>query len=247
MLSLVRLGRFMLAVGMVALGGIGLGSAGFLMEWTQAPARLPAHAAFAYLHSAILIVAGVGLLFDKTVRYAAFVLGTVWLLWAALCVPLVIGFWRGRAGLEAEVFGLTCGLFVLAGLSRVPFDRTLVVGARYAFALCLPVYGLVHFLYPQAVASWLPKWLPAHMFWAYFTGVAHVAAGLAILSGVLARLGARLFALMVTSWVFLLHIPRVAATPHDRHEWITLFIAVVISGAAWIVAGSLTAGPASEA
>jgi hypothetical protein len=47
--------------------------------------------------------------------------------------------------------------------------------------------------------------------------------------------------------VFLLHIPRVAATPHDRHEWITLFIAVVISGAAWIVAGSLTAGPASEA
>jgi uncharacterized membrane protein YphA (DoxX/SURF4 family) len=85
------------------------------------------------------------------------------------------------------------------------------------------------------------------MFWAYFTGVAHVAAGLAILSGVLARLGARLFALMVTSWVFLLHIPRVAATPHDRHEWITLFIAVVISGAAWIVAGSLTAGPASEA
>jgi uncharacterized membrane protein len=248
MLSLVRLGRVFLGVGMIALGGIGMGSADFIMEWTQVPTWLPAHATFAYLHGAILIIGGLGLLFDKTVRYAAFVLGAVWLLWAVLCVPLVIGSWRGRSGLEAEVFGLTCGLFVLAGLSRTPVsDRTLVVVARYAFALCLPVYGMVHFLYPQAVASWIPKWLPAPMFWAYFTGAAHVAAGLAILTGVLARLGASLFAVMLTSWVFILHIPRVAATPHDRHEWLTLFIAVVISGAAWVVAASMTESPTRKA
>ena len=246
--SLIRLGRGFLAVGMMALGALGLGAADFLMEWTQAPAWLPAHAAFACLHGAILIVAGLGLVFDKTVRLAAFILGAVWLLWAALCVPLVIGHWRGRSGLEAEVFGLTCGLFVLAGLTRQPApDRTFVVSLRYGFALCLPVYGMVHFLYPQAVASWIPKWLPAPLFWAYFTGTAHVAAGLAILTGVLARLGAGLFAVMLTSWVFLLHIPRVVATPHDRHEWLTLFIAVAISGAAWVVAGSLTVVPPRKA
>ena len=244
---LVRLGRVLLGVGMIALGGIGVAYADFIMEWTQAPAWLPAHAAFAYLHGGILIVAGLGLFFDKSVRPAAFLLGAVWLLWTVLCIPLVIGYWRGRAGLQAELLGMTCGLFLLAGLARKPVpDRTLVLTSRYVFALCLPVYGLVHFLYPQAVASWVPKWLPAPMFWAYFTGVAHCAAGLAILTGVLARLGARLFAVMLSSWVLILHIPRVAAALHDRHEWDTLFIAVALSGVAWIVAGSLTPSPAPE-
>jgi len=71
--------------------------------------------------------------------------------------------------------------------------------------------------------------------------VAHCAAGLAILTGVLARLAAKLFAIMITSWVIILHIPRVAAALHDRHEWTTLFIAVSLSGAAWVLADSFSA------
>jgi uncharacterized membrane protein YphA (DoxX/SURF4 family) len=76
------------------------------------------------------------------------------------------------------------------------------------------------------------------MFWAYFTGVAHCAAGVAILTGVLGRLAAKLFAIMLSSWIIILHIPRVIAALHDRHEWTTLFIAIAITGAAWVLAGS---------
>jgi hypothetical protein len=44
---------------------------------------------------------------------------------------------------------------------------------------------------------------------------------------------------MLSSWVLILHIPRVVAAVGDRHEWDTLFLAVAQTGAAWIVAGSL--------
>ena len=97
----------------------------------------------------------------------------------------------------------------------------------------------MHFLYPDAVANFIPNWIPVRLFWAYFTGVAFWAAGLAILSGVLARLASRLLATMLSSWVLILHIPRVVAAVGDRHEWNTLFLAVAQTGAAWIVAGSL--------
>ena len=239
-MGLVHLGRVLMGIGMIALGGIGIAYADFMMEWSQAPAWLPAHSAFAYLHGTVLIAVGIGLFFKQTVRPAAFALGTVWSIWTLLCIPQVIATWRGRAGLQAELVGMTSGIFILAALAGPTVNRMQALVFRYAFALCMPVYGLVHFLYPQAVASWIPRWLLWPMFWAYFTGVAHCAAGVAILTGVLARLAAKLFAIMISSWVLILHIPRVVAAVHDRHEWTTLFIAVALNGAAWILAGSLT-------
>lgn len=238
MTGLVRLGRVMLGVGMIALGVTGVIFKDFMLEWSQVPASLPAHTFFAYLHGLILIGCGTALLVGKAVRPAALVLGCVWLIWALLCVPLVIATWRGRAGLEAELTGMTCGILLLAVLSAPTVNRTQLLVLRYVFALCMPVYGLVHFLYPAAVASWIPRWLIWPIFWAYFTGAAHVAAGVAILTGVLAKLASKLFALMISLWILILHIPRVMATPHDRHEWTTLFIAVAICGAAWVLAGS---------
>jgi uncharacterized membrane protein YphA (DoxX/SURF4 family) len=239
MTGLVRLGRVLLGVGMIALGSRGIAYADFLMEWTQVPEHLPAHAAFAYLHGIVLVAAGLAFVLGKIIRPAAVALGAVWLLWTLLCIPLVIATWRGRSGLEAELLGMTCGVFTLAALVS-PIHRQLVLVCRYAFALCLLVYGMVHFIFPAGVASWVPTWIPGPpLFWAYFTGVAHCAAGVALLTGVRARLATKLFAIMLSSWVLILHIPRVAAAPHDRHEWLTLFIALSLSGVAWIMAGSL--------
>jgi uncharacterized membrane protein len=248
MSALIRLGRTMLGLGMIALGALGVAYADFILEWTPVPAHLPARSAFAYMHGAVLIVAGLGFLFEKTARLAATVLGAVWLVWTLLYVPRVIANWHAALGGQFEVLAMTSGLFLLAAVSG-PQDRNWIqaVIARYAFGVCMLVFGIVHFLYPAAVASWVPAWLPAHLFWAYFTGVAHCAAGSAILSGVLAPLASRLFAIMLSSWVLILHIPRVAAALHDRHEWTTLFIAVALTGAAWILAGSLTGSGRSAA
>ena len=42
MAGLVRLGRTLLGIGMIALGGIGIAYADFMLEWSQAPEHLPA-------------------------------------------------------------------------------------------------------------------------------------------------------------------------------------------------------------
>jgi uncharacterized membrane protein len=235
----IRLGRLLVGLAMVALGAICLRYADFIMEWTPVPPQLPARAAVAYVHGSVLIVAGLGLFFERTVRLAALLLGSVWLLWTLVHVPRVIASWRTGLGGLVEAFALTSGLFLLAVVARPTVKRTEVLISRYCYAFCLPMLGVVHFLYPDAVANFIPKWIPAHLFWAYFTGVAFWAAGLAILSGVQARLGSRLLAIMLSSWVLILHIPRVVAAVGDRHEWDTLFLAIAQTGAAWIVAGSL--------
>jgi uncharacterized membrane protein len=235
----IRVGRLLVGLAMVALGAICLRYADFIMEWTPVSPQLPARAALAYVHGSVLIVAGLGLFFERTVRLAALVLGSIWLLWTLVHFPRVIASWRTGLGGLFEALALTSGLFLLAVVAGPTVKRTELLISRYCYAFCLPMLGAVHFLYPDAVANFIPKWIPAHLFWAYFTGSAFWAAGLAILSGVLARLASRLLATMLSSWVLILHIPRVAAAVGDRHEWDTLFLAVAQTGAAWIVAGSL--------
>jgi hypothetical protein len=99
----------------------------------------------------------------------------------------VIASWRTGLGGLFEALALTSGLFLLAVVAGPTVKRTEVLISRYCYAFCLPMLGVVHFLYPDAVANFIPKWIPAPLFWAYFTGVAFWAAGLAILSGVQAR------------------------------------------------------------
>jgi uncharacterized membrane protein YphA (DoxX/SURF4 family) len=236
----IHLGRYLSAFAMIALGIVGLLPANFLMEWTPAPAQVPARAAWAYLHGAVLILAGLGLFVNKTVRLAALTLGSVWLVWMLLHIPPFIASWRGGLGGVFETLAMSSGLFLLAAVAAPQTaSRIQILIPRYAFAFSLPMLGTVHFLYPAAVAAFIPAWIPARLFFAYFTGVALCAAGLAILFAILSRLAALLFALMLTSWVLILHIPRVLHTPADRHEWITLLIAIALTANAWTLSGSL--------
>jgi len=39
-------------------------------------------------------------------------------------------------------------------------------------------------------------------------------------------------------WVFTLHLPRVVAASHNGKEWTSALVALAMSGAAWVVAGS---------
>jgi hypothetical protein len=45
-------------------------------------------------------------------------------------------------------------------------------------------------------------------------------------------------AAMMTSFVLLIHVPRVLASPRSRMEWTMLSIATAFSGAAWATASS---------
>ena len=110
--------------------------------------------------------------------------------------------------------------------------------ARYLYAVALPMFGLHHFFDLAGAAEAVPAWLPLRTGWAAVTGAGHVAAGVAILLGIVPRLAARLEAIMIGAFVVLVHVPGVIGAPRDGLQWSMLVVASVIGGAAWIVARS---------
>jgi len=80
---------------------------------------------------------------------------------------------------------------------------------------------------------------PGLLFWAYATGAARVAAGLAILTGVPVRLAAGLLTVMFAAFGVLLHAPLAFADPASHLNWVMNAMNLALTGAAWVVANSL--------
>ncbi len=243
-----RLGRILIGAAFLAMGLESLLLHIYVGRLEPVPASWPGQVPGAYISGVLLVAIGAGILSGYRARLAAAGLALILLLWDVvlylpknLAAPGNVGGWNGTF----ETFALFGAAWLLAaGLPATGWsglDRLAARGdplGRYCFGVSLPVFAASHFVYHDFVASYVPAWIPARLFWAYATGAAHLAAGLAILSGILGRLAATLAALMYASWVLVLHIPRVMAAPSDPFEWNGVFVATAISGGAWLVAGS---------
>jgi uncharacterized membrane protein YphA (DoxX/SURF4 family) len=247
--SLTRLGRIFFGTGMLAFGLMNVVTGIPVLGIEPIPDGAPAF--WAYATGVLLIVGGVGIYMGRQrARIAAMGLGLLLFLWLiVLHVPtLTTHIHNGSVWTSAfECLALCSGAWILAAAvadenseRSIGADRLRHIAGigRYAFGMSLPVFGALHFIYWQYVASVIPGWIPGSpVFWAYFTGCAHIAAGLAILSGIQARLAATLLGSMFTSWVVLLHVPRVFAHPDHLSEWTSLCVAIGLSGVAWMMAG----------
>jgi uncharacterized membrane protein len=248
------LGRLMIAVGLLGFGVLTLIYDDFGLNWQRVPDWVAARGTLAYMAGAIEVAAAAALLLERTSALAAFVLTPYTLLWVLLLdVPPLLsnlgdeGEWLS-VGERAELFA---GVWILAislartqnraTLARFTDDRALRV-ARIVFGLAIIPVGLSHLVFPGAV-SLVPAWLPFRMFWLYATGIGHIAAGVAISVSVLPRLAVVAEAAMMSSFVLLVHVPRVFASPHIRMEWTMLCIATAFSGAAWSAARSYSRDP----
>jgi uncharacterized membrane protein len=248
------LGRPMIAVGLLGFGALSLVYDDFGLDWQRVPDLVAARGLLAYVAGAIEVVAALALLLRRTSALAAFVLTPYTLLWVLLLdvPPLLSNFGVEAAWLSVgERTELFAGVWILAitlaraqnraTLEHFTSDQALRV-ARIIFGLALIPVGLSHLVYPEAV-SLVPAWLPFRIFWLYATGLGHIAAGVALLVSVLPRLAAVMEAAMMTSFVLLIHVPRVFASPYSRVEWTMLCIATAFSGAAWSTARSYSGGP----
>ncbi len=249
MITEARLGHLLFAAAFVALGVESLLLGIPVMRLELWPKAYPDAALVGYLSGALCLAGGAALLAPSWARRGALVLALMTLLWVALLhlphlIPTIThaDYWTGTA----ECLAVSASAWVLAALlpersAAGLLDRIAAAGIPYGricFGLSLLVFAASHFIYHDFVASFIPAWIPYRLFFAYATGAAHGAAGLAILSGILPRLAATLAGIMYASWVLILHIPRVAAAAHDPFEWNGVFVASALSAGAFLVAAS---------
>jgi uncharacterized membrane protein YphA (DoxX/SURF4 family) len=90
---------------------------------------------------------------------------------------------------------------------------------RLFFAIPMGVFATEHFTATQDIAALVPRWIPAHTFWAYAVGLGFLCAGLSMAVRVQARLAAALVAMTFLIFVCTMDLPGAIAHPHNRFSW----------------------------
>jgi hypothetical protein len=196
------------------------------------------------------ILAGVSIASGRMGRWVAMVLGVVLLLYGLLrYVPALMARVHdpGPWTVLFEILAMVGGAWVLAasfpaeGRRAPSWDSTvwrLADVGRFLIAISLVVFAVQHFMYARFVATLIPAWIPARLFWAYFTGIAFVAAAVSVATKRMLGMAAKLLGTMFLLWVVLLHAPRVAGAIRNGNEVTSLFVAVAMCGLSFALAGA---------
>jgi uncharacterized membrane protein YphA (DoxX/SURF4 family) len=243
--ALSNLGSRVYGLGAVALGLVGLVWGDFATVWQPVQADVPHREALAYVAAACLLSAGVAIQRRRSAPAGLLVLAILYCIFALLWLPRVVGYpqifgtWGGF--LEEMALVAAASVVYASLLPRGSADsvRTYQIG-RLSFGVCVLSFGLGHFFAIPETAAMVPGWIPpGRQFWAVATGVAHLLAGVAILSGVLDVLGSRLLTLMLAAFGALVWAPALFAQPREHMAWAGNAINLALIGAAWAVADSI--------
>jgi uncharacterized membrane protein YphA (DoxX/SURF4 family) len=230
----------------VALGLVGLVWGDFAAVWQPVAKELPGRTALAYVVAIALSTAGLAIQWRRSAGLGALALTVIYSLGVILLhVPRVIAHpavfvtWSGTAEQLALVAGGLVAYAYCAQLEAARAERLLKMG-RLVFGVCLIVFGLAHLFYLAATAEFVPKWLPpGQTFWAYATAAGHFAAGIAILSGILARTAAMLLTAMFVIFGILVHAPTLFIDPHTHFNWAANAMNFALIGSAWVIASTM--------
>ena len=211
------------------------------------PKDFPDRTVLAYAAAVFLLVTGAAVEWRRTVAWAAAALTAYYTLFVIVLMDgrMVLrhyGLFLVYSNTAEQLAIAAGGLIVYAANARIDpaLATRLTRMGQLAFGVCAVLFGGAHFFYMNLTVPLVPQWLPpGQTFWAYATGVAHIAGGLAILTGVKDRLAAILLTVMYASFTPLVHVPLFLANPSNHGNWAENATNLVLTGAAWVVADSL--------
>jgi uncharacterized membrane protein len=251
---IASIGQVVFAATMMALGIVGLIKGDFTVIWQPMAKGLPGRETLVYLCAFITLASGVGLLWQRTAAIAARVL-LLWFLFWLLFFRLP-GF---SHGFTVDVYWAACQTTVMLAASWVLYtwfatkwdkqrlgfaagENGLRI-ARVLYGLALIPFGLAHFTYLKQTTVLVPAWLPWHVAWAYLTGATFIAAGVAVIIGVCARLAAALSTLQMGLFFLLVWIPKVSAGSLTAFQWGEVVVTWALMSAAWVMTDSYRGAP----
>ena len=123
-------------------------------------------------------------------------------------------------------------------VAQILMFSTIPTGSSNGLFVSINSFGLAHFIDPQDTLVLEPRWLPWHVFWAYFFGCTFIAAGIAVVIGLLARLAAALLVVQLALFTGLVWIPVVAAGSENAFQRNEAILSVTLTAAAWVWAES---------
>ncbi len=241
-----NLGLYVYGGAAIFLGLLGLLSGDFATTWQNVGPDMPLRVPLAYLTAVIELAGGIALLLPRTARAGALTLTIVYSVFTLIWVPKAfvnLGNYD-PIGNVFEEFSLVaaglvlCAIFSPAG-SSVAGRRPLFV---LFFGLCPISFGIVHIIDMPGLLGWIPGWLPpTKMFWAYATTMGFFGAAVAILTGIMAPLAARLLTAEIVIFELLVWIPNLSAGPNSHFNWAGNAICIALAGASWVVSDSISA------
>jgi hypothetical protein len=255
---LIRAGRVFFAIGLAGIGGQQFQYAEFRPVIFPAwPAGWQYFGPGAYLVGLLLVVAALIILIKKNAEKVCLLLGACFLIFfiALHSVSLIFfnpySFHLGSWTDALKELAFAGGSFVLAGSYVQEFTITdknsplysflekLIPAGTIFFSVMMVCFGIDHFLYTDFVATLVPAWIPGHVFWTYFAGIALIGSGLGMMLKIKPFLVAWLTGWMLFLWFIVLHIPRAITDPHmaKGNEVTSVFEALAFSGIAFVVAG----------
>jgi uncharacterized membrane protein len=118
-----------------------------------------------------------------------------------------------------------------------------VAATNMCFAIPLAVFGALHLTTATFVLQGVPAYMPWRLFWAYFVGVALLAASLSIATKIQVLWSGLLFATMMFLFMLMLDIPGALANPRDRFGWTLVIRELSFAAGGWLLAASVMRGP----
>jgi uncharacterized membrane protein len=184
-----------------------------------------------------MVLGGIGLLVKRTAALSARVLFVFLLLFLVLLkTPVLLA--QPRLELHWLDYG-ELAVIVAGAWTLATTNETQIRAARYLMGAALLPIGLSHFFYIKIATPMVPAVLPFRPSWVILTGIAHIAAGVAVLAGVLMWLASVLEAGMVTAFALLVWVPPMLAKPSDVTRWVPIVVTLAVAGGVWAVASKM--------